>query len=293
MDGVEPDSSVSVDVIIVNYNGGEQLGQCLRALQRSGFPPTTVHVIDNNSSDNSLDCTSGMRGLSLDVVRNAGNPGFAVAANQGLRASGADYLLLLNPDCCIEPETIGETLSALKGRPDAGMAGALLLNADGTEQRGARRQLPRFGNALRRVLSGRKGAQRGFDLVGTPLPEAPVEVEAISGAFMLVRAEAAATVGLLDEGYFLHCEDLDWCARFGQAGWKILFVPGARAIHQQGVSSGTRPVRTLWAKHRGMSRYFLKFNQQIAAPLRWVVVAAIWTRALVLSVPVWLRWIRP
>jgi hypothetical protein len=109
-------------------------------------------------------------------------------------------------------------------------------------------------------------------------------VEAILGAFMFVRLEALEEVGLLDEGYFLHCEDLDWCERFRRAGFDVLFVPEVTVVHDKGASSRGRPVRVLWHMHRGMVRYFRKFfRDQYPRPLLWLVVAGVWLRFAVLA----------
>ena len=104
-------------------------------------------------------------------------------------------------------------------------------------------------------------------------------MDAISGAFMFVRREALQIVGGLDEGYFLHCEDLDWCERFRRAGWKVLFVPDVAVVHDQGHSSRDRPIRVLWYKHRGMLRYYRKFfRDQYPLPFLWLVSAGVWLR---------------
>jgi len=91
------------------------------------------------------------------------------------------------------------------------------------------------------------------------LPDGAIEVEAISGACVLVKREVMEDVGLWDEGYFLHCEDMDWCMRFRQKGWKILFVPDARISHALGACSQSRRVLVEWHKHKGMLRFYRKF----------------------------------
>ncbi|MDX9817152.1 MAG: glycosyltransferase family 2 protein [Smithellaceae bacterium] len=112
-----------------------------------------------------------------------------------------------------------------------------------------------------------------------PLPEKPIEVEAISGSFMLVKREAIDDVGVLDEGYFMHCEDLDWCMRFRQRGWKIIFVPEASVIHYQGTCSHARPVFVEWNKHKGMVRFYRKFfRHRYPGVLFWMVVSSVWIR---------------
>jgi GT2 family glycosyltransferase len=118
-----------------------------------------------------------------------------------------------------------------------------------------------------------------FHLHKQPMPEQPIQVEAISGALMLVRREAMEDVGIWDEEYFLHCEDLDWCMRFRQKSWQILFVPGAKVFHQWGACSRARPVFVEWHKHRGMMRFYRKFfRQQYPGALMWLVAAGVWLR---------------
>ena len=118
-----------------------------------------------------------------------------------------------------------------------------------------------------------------FHLDKQPLPHAPIEVEAISGALMLVRREAINDVGPWDENYFLHCEDLDWCMRFKQKNWKIVFVPDAPVTHFQGTCSRARPFFVAWHKHKGMLRFYRKFfRHQYPRALMGLVTFAIWLR---------------
>ena len=129
-----------------------------------------------------------------------------------------------------------------------------------------------------------------FNLHQQPLPDAPISVEAISGACMLVKPEAVASVGLWDDEYFLHCEDLDWCMRFVRAGWDILFVPSAPITHVQGVCSKSRPLFVEWHKHRGMTRFYRKFFRlSYSRPLLWLVITAIWSRFSLIAFTTFLR----
>jgi GT2 family glycosyltransferase len=219
------------------------------------------------------------------ILEQGGNTGFAAACNAGMRQARGEHLLLLNPDCVVEPETLGTVRAALDADPGAGMAGCLLRNEDGTEQEGCRRSVPTPGRAFARAfgvsrLRRRAGAAGGdFVLSDQPLPTSPVPVDAISGAFMMVRRAALEAVGPLDEEYFMHCEDLDWCMRFRQAGLRVLFVPDATAVHHKGTSSRARPVRVLWHMHRGMVRYYRKFFRgAYPAPFLWLVVAGVAVR---------------
>lgn len=287
--------SPAAAAIVVNYNAGAQLTACLRSLLAEPAL-RRIHVVDNASTDSSLTAAREACGEQprLAWTRNARNRGFAAAVNQALATVQQPYALLVNPDCVLEPGAATALLDALAAEPRAGMAGALLLNPDGSEQRGCRRRLPTPASSLARVLrlEGGRGRARGFDLTGTPLPAGPVAVEAVSGACMAVDLRAVAAVGPLDEGYFLHCEDLDWCRRFGQAGWQVLFVPAARAVHRQGTCSRGRELAVLWHKHRGMWRYYGKFREP-GSPLALglAVRAGIALRvALLAPAALWTQW---
>ena len=124
----------------------------------------------------------------------------------------------------------------------------------------------------------------------------PIEVEAISGSCSMVRRDVMEQLDYWDEGYFLHCEDLDLCMRVRQKGWKILFVPSAPVIHHQGYCSRTRPIFAEWNKHKGMMRFYRKFfRNQYPGALMWLVAIGVWLRftgvALIHSILHIGRWI--
>lgn len=279
-----------VSVVIVNFNGGPLLSKAVRSVLSSTIP-VEVYVSDNGSTDRSL--LSFRRGVNTDkrlqIIKSRANLGFARANNVVLEQAQGEYVLLLNPDAVIKPDTLARMIEALAAYPDAGMAGCLLRNPDGTEQAGCRRSVPTPWRTLVRVLHLDKvfpnhARFRNFVLTQQPLPDAPVFLEAISGAFMLVRRKALEDVGYLDEKYFLHCEDLDWCMRFRQAGWKILFVPGVEVVHYQGTCSKDRPVFVLWHKHKGMIHFYRKFfRHQYSGLLMPLVAVAVWTRFMLLA----------
>jgi len=160
-----------------------------------------------------------------------------------------------------------------------------LINSDGTEQGGGRRAVPTPWRSFVRAFGLSRFAHRwpklffDFHLHKQPLPDGPIEVEAISGACMLIKGEVLAKVGTWDEKYFLHCEDLDWCMRFRQAGWKVLFVPSAKITHALGICSKGRPIFVEWHKHKGMMRFYRKFfKHQYPGILMWLVALGIWLR---------------
>ncbi len=219
----------------------------------------------------------------LVLQENRQNLGFARGNNVALNHAEGDYILYLNPDCVVAPETIPAMLQLLQEHPDFGMAGCLIRNTDGSEQAGCRRRTPTPWRTLMHFLPFRKLLKsprwKGFVLSDQPLPETWQEVEAISGAFMLVRRSALEQVGVLDEGYFIHCEDLDWCYRFLRAGWKIMFVPNVAITHVKGACSTSAPIFIEWHKHRGMVRFYDKFFRTEYSPVLMALVkAAIWAR---------------
>jgi len=251
----------TVHVIVVNYNAGAHLGRCLRAVLAS-TAPVRVTVVDNASCDGSEVVVRDLAasGAAVELLRNSRNLGFARAVNQVLRHVESPYALVLNPDCFLEPDTLEVLLRAMEAHPRAGLAGCRVRAPDGREERASRRRIPTPTTSLARV-TGLGRWLDSFEVVEQPLPDGPQAVEAVSGACMLVRMRAVAEVGGLDEGYVLHCEDLDWFVRFRQRGWEVLFVPRARATHVKGGCSARRPVWVAWHKHRGMLRFYNKFQR--------------------------------
>jgi GT2 family glycosyltransferase len=274
--------SHTLSTIIVNYNAGPLLRKCVDSLLACSVDIEII-IVDNASSDASLE---GFQDLSqVCVVRNPANVGFAAACNIGVRASSAPFLLFLNPDCFFQPDPIAPLLASLQSGDRVGMVGGLLINEDGTEQGGGRRAVPTPWRSFVRAFGLQRFANRwpklfyDFHLHKQPLPDGPIEVEAISGGCTLVKRAVMEDVGLWDEGYFLHCEDLDWCMRFRQKGWKILFVPDARIYHAQGACSQSRRVFVLWHKHKGMLRFYRKFfRHQYPSVMMGLVVAGVWLR---------------
>lgn len=277
-------------IIIVNYNAGPGLAACvLSAID----DVQEVVVVDNASADDSLAILE-QRCAGRDnlvILRNADNQGFARACNRGAHAAQGKYLFFLNPDCELQPGALARLQAVCEADPKAGMVGGLLLNPDGTEQAGGRRAVPTPWRSFVRAFGLARLAKRwpklftDFHLHKQPLPQSPIEVEAISGACMFIRREALDEVGLLDEAYFMHCEDLDWCMRFWQAHWKILFVPDAKVLHYKGVCSRSRPVFVEWHKHRGMMRFYRKFfGHQYPGVLMWLVTVGVWLRFSLVAV---------
>ena len=262
----------TVSVIVVNFNSGPGLGACLRAACRNDVS-AQILVVDNASSDDSLACLeSPDLAVRVELIRNASNLGFARAVNIGAVHARGDVLLVLNPDCVVYPGAIAALCKTLLGNDGAGIVGGLVANTDGSEQRGCRRYEPTPARIARRMMApilgifGQRG--NGIDRTCEPIPDQAMEVDAVSGAFMLISRSVFERIGGFDEDYFLHFEDLDICRRVRDAGLAVLFDPRALAIHFKSGSGGASQAVIARHKHVGLQRYLGKFHPTVWLP--WV-----------------------
>jgi hypothetical protein len=267
-----PDQSPDLEVVIVSHGAEALLRRCLESLR--AHPPRTatmrVTVVDSGSPDGTPDMVA--REFPECRLERRGNIGFSAANNLILRDSRADAVLLLNPDTEVYDGTLDTSLARLASDPAIGMVGAKLVREDGELDHAAKRSFPTPLGALAHFTGIGRGEDAGASLGqyrATHLGEDEAgEVDAVNGAFMLCRSEAVAEVGLLDEGYWLYMEDLDWCHRFWDAGWKVFYEPRARALHVKGGSSSTRrAARQEIAFHRGMGRFYRRFDAPTSNPL--------------------------
>ena len=272
-----------VDVIVVNYNTGEILAECVDAVLAS-VPVAIVIAVDNASSDGSMDALKDLaRGdPRLRLVFNDNNQGFAPAVNAGIQRGDSKYVLVLNPDCVVDAGAVERLVEALEGDPLAAVAGPWVTDRQGVVQSGTWRRLPNPWNSfltlsrLGRLLPGaRQNAQ--IDIESDSRPDATVRAEAVSGACMLIRRSVGERLGWFDERYAMHCEDLDFMCRLRDLGMHCVLVPGASVVHLQGISSARRPFWVHLQKHRGMQRYFTKFQAgDYSLPFRVLVYGGIW-----------------
>ena len=206
----------------------------------------------------------------LTLITGHGNVGFARGCNIGARRAGGRYLLLLNPDCRLSPGVIPALLAEAETLGEDWMLGCRVLNPDGSDQRASRRALLTPYTALVETFRLDRlapGLLRRYRLNhhDSPLPAETSRVPVISGACMLLPAATFHAAGGMDEGYFLHVDDLDLCFRLHRAGIPVWFTPHVEAVHHAG-SSRSNPVQVEWHKMRGFLRYFrLHFNK-----LRWL-----------------------
>lgn len=223
-----------VDVIIVAHNSGTLLAEAV-ASAVAEVGAEHVWVIDAESTDGSVEAV-GERFATLHVLPVA-NQGFSAGNNRGIEATGAPFVLLLNPDAVAAPGSVSVLRQAMDAEPRAGIVGPAVRNPDGSAQAGSFGRFPslpvRIGQALRRLslrLAGRPDVPR--------LPAARRRVDWVTGAAMLVRREAIASAGQMDEAFFLYYEDIEWCHRMRDRGWLVLLEPKATVVHHLGKSGG-------------------------------------------------------
>jgi N-acetylglucosaminyl-diphospho-decaprenol L-rhamnosyltransferase len=261
----------ALEVAIVSHGAEALLRRCLLSLRRHPADgDMRVTVVDSGSPDSTPDMVE--REFPEVRLLRRGNIGFSAANNLVLRESDADAVLLLNPDTEVYAGTLDAALARLRAEPRIGIVGCKLVLESGELDHACKRSFPTPLSAIAHFTGvGRKDdasaslSQYRATHLGD---DEPGEVDAVNGAFMLCRSEAVREVGLLDEGYWLYMEDLDWCRRFWIAGWKVFYEPAGVALHVKGASSGERrrPKQEI-AFHRGMGRFYRRFEGPRHNPL--------------------------
>ncbi|MGV8942471.1 glycosyltransferase [Thermomonas sp.] len=265
-------STTGIAAIVVSHDSEETIDDCLHRL-RNAEGVVEIRVVDNDSYDATLEIVQrhALADPRLRFIANPDNPGFAVACNQGAADSSARWLAFVNPDCLVKPETLARLREHAEAHAPA-LLGADLVDEAGLRDAAARRHAPDFAAMLRSVAAGR---------LGVAVDEAaPVQaVEAVSGALMLSPRWLFERVDGFDAGYRLHAEDLDLCRRMRDVGARVLVANDVRVVHVRGVSSRSRPLFVEWHKHRGLWRYFSKFEApRRSALVRAGVFTMIWAR---------------
>ena len=278
-----------VSVVMVVYMTGEALEQSLACVLADPLVDELV-VVDNGSSPGEaehLRMLAARDGRVL-LLSGHGNIGFARGANLGARKARGEVLVFLNPDAFLQAGCVAALAGEIEGRAAPCIVGGRVLNADRTEQRGARRGEITPMSAVLSMSGLAKGRALGRYEVhweGDALPDHAVPTPTISGACFCMRREDFDHVGGFDEGYFLHVEDVDLCWRVRQAGGEVLFHPKAEVVHIGGTSQ-TSPLKVEFHKGVGLARYFRKRARGPgAAALAWalspLVIAAAVVRPLV------------
>lgn len=261
-------ATLDLTVIVVSWNTRELLDRSLETLKedlaRFNDLTSEVFVVDNDSHDGSAAMVADKH-TWVELIANSDNLGFAKANNQVLRKAKGRYILLLNPDTEVQPGALDVLLNFLKTHPEAGIVAPQLLNSDRSIQRSCR-QFPTFTGMLCELIGLSKlfpsgsayGAQfRAYKMLDWEHDDER-EVDQPEGACLLLRREVIEEVGILDEGYFMLFEEVDWCYRIKKAGWQIWFTPKAQVLHHYGQSIKQVKTRMILSSHRGLYRFWKK-----------------------------------
>ena len=262
-------------VIIVSYNTQSDLKNCLASIFNSSQSISfKVCVVDNNSTDSSPDMVASSF-PQVALIRSTANLGFAKANNLVLRRLDTPFALLLNPDTIVLDHAFDGTIDFLGQHPRAGMATCKLVTANGSLDLACRRSFPTPFDGFCRAagLSKLFPKSRLFARYNlTYLDENEIsEVEAINGAFMMVRGEALRDVGLMDEDYFMYMEDLDWCLHFKQKKWACFYVPTHTVIHLKGQSGKKCSTKMILEFFKSMEYFYRKNCITQAGPLSGMI----------------------
>ena len=270
-------------VIVVTANSGPLSVRCVEIVLDSDAP-LELTVVDNASSDGQIEVIAARFGADprLRILRNRHNAGFGPACNQAAAVASGTMLLILNPDCLLETDTIRRLGEIAREQCQAGLFGVRIVDPAGRLEKACRRREPTLRRSLNSLLGLARWEHRWPLLSGINMPPSTVDgglesVEAVSGACLFVRRRIFEAIGGFDSGFFLHCEDLDLCRRVRDAGSLVVFVDSISLVHVQGSSSQRRPLFVSRHKHAGMWRYFLKFDPAARNPLlRGLVWCGIW-----------------
>ena len=252
---------MQLSVVIVNYNVRVFLENALTSVFRAMEKiDGEVFVVDNASDDGSVEMVR-QKFPRVNLVVNGRNLGFAAANNRALLKCRGKFILLLNPDTLMQEDTFQVMLRYLEETPEVGMAGCRILNPDGSLEPACRRSFPTPWVAFTKI-AGLGALFPHSKLFGrynlTYLdPDQTYAVEAISGSFMILRREVYEQVGGLDEQFFMYGEDLDWCYRIRDAGWKIAYVHETQIIHYKGESTRRSDIDEVKLFYQAM-RLFVK-----------------------------------
>ncbi|MFA5832251.1 MAG: glycosyltransferase [Bacteroidota bacterium] len=275
---------MDISVIIVNYNVREFLNNALislfKALERYS---SEVFVVDNASDDGSVELIQ-KNFPNVHLIVNTENLGFAKANNQALKRSTGKYLLLINPDTLIQEDTFEKLIEFFTTHSDSGMVGCKILNPDGSLQLPCRRSFPTPWVAFTKTFglstlfpNSKLFARYNLTYLN---PDETCEVDAVSGSFMMITREVYEKIGGLDETFFMYGEDLDWCFRVQQSGWKVNYVPTTSIIHYKGESTKRSDIDELKVFYNAM-RLFVRKHHTGSPVFEWFIYSGIYIRRII------------
>ncbi|WP_440120048.1 glycosyltransferase family 2 protein [Paenibacillus sp. QZ-Y1] len=287
---------MDTSIIIVNYNTRQLTLDCLGSVYASNTSYSyEVIVVDNASRDDSVQAIREAY-PQVHLMANKDNTGFAVANNQGMKVAKGRYILLLNSDTVVQPDTLQTMVGFMDRHPEMGASGCKVILPDGSLDKACKRGFPTpsasfyYAFGISRLFPDRPKFNQ-YQL-GHLSPDDEYPVDCLVGAFMLVRRETIEQVGGLDETFFMYGEDIDWCYRIKEAGWGIFYYPRTYIVHYKGGSARRKPLKITYEFHRAMwvfhrKHYAKKYNSLTNATV-WMGISLKFTLSLLrskLSIP--------
>jgi GT2 family glycosyltransferase len=273
-----------LSIVIVNFNAEKLLKKCLGSVYTETKQiPFDVWVVDNNSTDASVPMMR-QNFPQVNLIENKENVGFAKANNQAITKCTGDYILLLNPDTRILQNAIEKMVDFMDANPTVGICGCKVLNEDGTLQLACRRSIPTPGVAFFRLtglskLFPKSKIMAKYNLTYLDLDK-PQGVDAVSGAFLMIRKKVVDGIGLLDERFFMYGEELDWCLRAKKAGWAVMYYPDAEIVHYKGECSKSNSRKAAFEFYRSMYLFHKKHFAENYSPItNFIIYIGILLRA--------------
>jgi GT2 family glycosyltransferase len=278
---------VDVSVIIVNWNTKDLLRDCLKSVyQCAGAMDYKIIVVDNASTDGSVEMVKNDF-KQVILIENSDNKGFAAANNQGMAVAKGRYMLLLNSDTVVLDNAISDMVRFADENPQAAVVGCRVLNPDRTLQR----TCFMFPSVLNMLLSSTylyklfpKSRFFGREQMTWWDRNDIRQVDVVTGCFMLVRREAIEQVGTMDEQFFMYGEETDWCYRFREKGWKVMFAPVGEIIHFGGQSAAQKPVAMIVQLRLSILKFIKKHYSRSA----YLIARFLVTLFFAIRLPVWL-----
>lgn len=270
---------INLSIIIVSHKSKEHLEVLLPSIfeSKTNFSYEVI-VVDNGSNDGTLDWLQATP-YKLQAIANT-NTGFAHGNNLGIKQATGKYILLLNPDTKLQPDTLQAMLKFMESRADVGISGCKIIKPDGKLDLACRRRFPNPWNSFLRLFLA---SNKDYNYSNID-PNQEMEVDSVVGAFLLIRKSVIDKIGLLDENFFMYGEDLDWCWRCKEAGYKVWYFPTTFITHYKGASSRKAPFKMLKAFHNAMWIFYKKHYQgRYPFILNWLVFLGIYLRLAILS----------
>ena len=288
-----PEKGLPLSICIVTWNCRDLVLDCLRSIyEQAQEIGAEIIVVDNASSDGTVEAIA-QHFPNVRIIANRVNRGFAAANNQAIAVARGELIFLLNPDTVVPPGALSKLIEVARGNPEAGGIGPRLLNPDGSLQPSCRRFPNPWAAIFRNTLLGRLFPSNRWtrEYLMEEWPHDQVrEVDWVSGAAMLIRRAAIEQIGALDEGYFWGSEDVDFCKRLWDAGWKVIYTPEPAIVHRIGGSTDQAVLRTIWRRHASWRRLYCKHFARSAVGCA-LMSALIWLRAGLLILSWSVRWL--